>query len=197
MVTNIVIAPAFLVLPCLAFTSLVLSCLVLSCLVLFCLVLPPYLTFQKLLRTIIEKIYFVVNSLLITKCFIFIFHYISQFLGGVKTKERFVSPLPLKIRHIPRIGYVSLFPFLLNVIPLGSEKLESILDIIESPNLLWSNHGLRSIAEVLNVSCVFFFLHVSLSLRDDFSSCFIWSSSSFLSKIRFTNQYFILYALLT
>ena len=34
------------------------------------------------------------------------------------------------------------------MIPIGSNKLKSILDIIESPDLLWSDHGLRSIAKV-------------------------------------------------
>ena len=87
-------------------------------------------------------------------CFSLFILILFSFLGGVKTRERFVSPSPLKIRHIPRIGYVSLFPFLLNVIPLGSLKLGSILDIIESPDLLWSNHGLRSIAKVLHFATI-------------------------------------------
>ena len=69
-------------------------------------------------------------------------------LGGAQTKLAYRAPGPLDLKHIPRIGYVSLFPFLLNMIPIGSDKLRSILDIIESPDLLWSNHGLRSIAKV-------------------------------------------------
>lgn len=94
----------------------------------------------------------------------FILYFCFSILGGVKTKARYASPLPLKIRHIPRIGYVSLFPFLLNILPVGSNRLKSMLDIIESPDLLWSNHGLRSIAKVLYNTQVLLRHHVHIYL---------------------------------
>ena len=75
-------------------------------------------------------------------------------VGNTKTRQRYVSQKPLTIKHIPRIGYVTLFPFLLNIIPLHSEKIKYILDIIESPDHLWTNHGLRSISKVNNMNYV-------------------------------------------
>lgn len=109
------------------------------------------------------------DNALIVKLFCFliyhsflILYFCYSLLGGVKTKARYASPLPLKIRHIPRIGYVSLFPFLLNVIPVGSNRLKSMLDIIESPDLLWSNHGLRSIAKVIYVAQILLHIHLHI-----------------------------------
>jgi mannosyl-oligosaccharide glucosidase len=67
--------------------------------------------------------------------------------GGYKTKERFLAPEELSLQHIPRIGYVSLFPLLMRMLPPGSPRIDAVLDIIESPDLLWSDHGLRSIAK--------------------------------------------------
>jgi mannosyl-oligosaccharide glucosidase len=66
--------------------------------------------------------------------------------GSYKSRERYLSPEELTLRHIPRLGYVSLFPLLLRVLPVGSPKLGAVLDLIEAPDLLWSEHGLRSIA---------------------------------------------------
>ena len=40
---------------------------------------------------------------------------VSDGEGGVRSQRRFGSPEPLKFQHIPRIGYVSLFPLLLKV----------------------------------------------------------------------------------
>jgi len=68
--------------------------------------------------------------------------------GNYKQRERFVHPGNLSLEHIPRVGYVSLFPFLLQLLdPLESpQQLEHVLDMLESPDLLWSEHGLRSLA---------------------------------------------------
>ncbi|KAI4459446.1 mannosyl-oligosaccharide glucosidase [Holotrichia oblita] len=44
-------------------------------------------------------------------------------------------------------GYVSLFPFFLQLIKPNSPKLKKILDDIENPNLLWTNYGLRSLSK--------------------------------------------------
>ena len=44
-------------------------------------------------------------------------------------------------------GYVSLFPFILQIIQPDSPQLEKILDNIKNPNLLWTKYGLRSLAK--------------------------------------------------
>ncbi|KAJ9596409.1 hypothetical protein L9F63_012572 [Diploptera punctata] len=44
-------------------------------------------------------------------------------------------------------GYVSLFPFLLQIIDVNSPKLNKVLDDIKNPELLWTNYGLRSLAK--------------------------------------------------
>jgi len=49
---------------------------------------------------------------------------VSDGEGGVRSQRRFGSPEPLKFQHIPRIGYVSLFPLLLKVTtPAVHERL--------------------------------------------------------------------------
>ncbi|PNF40173.1 Mannosyl-oligosaccharide glucosidase GCS1 [Cryptotermes secundus] len=44
-------------------------------------------------------------------------------------------------------GYVSLFPFLLQILEPDSPKLNKILDDLKSTELLWTNYGLRSLAK--------------------------------------------------
>jgi mannosyl-oligosaccharide glucosidase len=44
-------------------------------------------------------------------------------------------------------GYVSLFPFLLQLVDPDSLKLGQILDDIRNPDLIWSNYGLRSLSK--------------------------------------------------
>ena len=62
--------------------------------------------------------------------------------------SRFVHPGNLSLEHIPRVGYVSLFPFLLNLVDERNvEKMSHVLDMMESPDLLWTEFGLRSIAK--------------------------------------------------
>ena len=71
--------------------------------------------------------------------------------GGMRTLRvfRVASPntTPLSRGHIPRIGYLSLYPLLLQLLSADSSRLESILDIIENDKQLWSPHGLRSISK--------------------------------------------------
>lgn len=65
--------------------------------------------------------------------------------GGYRMVERFVMEKP-SLSHIPRVGYVSIFPLLLKLLDPYSPKLGAILDMIEDPQQLWTDHGLRSIA---------------------------------------------------
>ena len=44
-------------------------------------------------------------------------------------------------------GYVSLFPFLLQILEPESPKLGKLLDDLKNPDLLWTNYGLRSLAK--------------------------------------------------
>ena len=43
-------------------------------------------------------------------------------------------------------GYISLFPFLLGLLPPDSPHLTPILDLIYSPDELWSPYGIRSLS---------------------------------------------------
>lgn len=44
-------------------------------------------------------------------------------------------------------GYVSLFPFLLQLLKPDSPKLYKILKDLDNPNLLWTEYGLRSLSK--------------------------------------------------
>jgi len=48
--------------------------------------------------------------------------------------------------RIHHAGYVSLFPFLLGLVPPDSDKIPHILQAMKDPQLMWSNYGLRSLA---------------------------------------------------
>jgi len=43
-------------------------------------------------------------------------------------------------------GYLSIFPLLLGIIPPDSPRLKPVLDLIRSPEHLWSPYGLRSLS---------------------------------------------------
>lgn len=66
--------------------------------------------------------------------------------GGLLMKEKLV-PVDLRREYIPRVGYVNLFPLLVRAIdPKDERRISAVLDMIEDPVLLWTPHGLRSIA---------------------------------------------------
>ena len=65
--------------------------------------------------------------------------------GGYKFLERLVMENPV-MSHIPRVGYVSLFPLLLKLVDPYSPRLGALLDMVEDPQKLWTDHGLRSLA---------------------------------------------------
>ena len=52
----------------------------------------------------------------------------------------------LTVQHVPRIGYVSLFPLLLKLLAPDNPRLGAVLDMMENPALLWSDFGIRSLS---------------------------------------------------
>lgn len=51
-------------------------------------------------------------------------------------------------KHICHKGYISLFPFLMKLIPADNvDKIENIVDLISNPEELWSDYGIRSLSK--------------------------------------------------
>lgn len=48
--------------------------------------------------------------------------------------------------HVCHRGYVSLFPVMLGLLPPSSPHVGHILDLISSPDHLWSPYGIRSLS---------------------------------------------------
>lgn len=48
--------------------------------------------------------------------------------------------------HVCHKGYLSLFPFLLSLLPPSAPQLGDILDLLRDPAHLWSPYGLRSLS---------------------------------------------------
>lgn len=68
--------------------------------------------------------------------------------GGVQIREKYVVAGDVALQYIPRMGYVNLFPLLTKLLDPQSPKLAAVLAALESPKLLWSDHGLRSLSTV-------------------------------------------------
>lgn len=49
--------------------------------------------------------------------------------------------------HVCHKGYISIFPFLVGLVPANSPRLGAILDQISDPEELWSDYGLRSLSQ--------------------------------------------------
>jgi mannosyl-oligosaccharide glucosidase len=76
----------------------------------------------------------------------FLFHLGGNGPAGLMTREHFVPRTPPKPQFVARLGYVSLFPLLLRLLPPDAPQLPSLLDLLRDPASLWSPHGLRSLS---------------------------------------------------
>ncbi|MCG8340144.1 MAG: hypothetical protein MI674_02570, partial [Cytophagales bacterium] len=53
------------------------------------------------------------------------------------------TPMP---RFVPHFGYVSLFPLFMQLFDPDDIMLSNQIDLLQKPDLLWSDYGLRSLA---------------------------------------------------
>ena len=53
----------------------------------------------------------------------------------------------LSLKYVKHFGYVSLFPLMTRVLDPQSTKLEKVLNDLQNPSLLWTQFGLRSLAQ--------------------------------------------------
>ena len=68
--------------------------------------------------------------------------------GGLLTRERFVPNRgALKQQWVEHLGYVSLFPLVLRLLPADAPQLAHLLELIGDEQRLWSPYGLRSLSK--------------------------------------------------
>ena len=53
----------------------------------------------------------------------------------------------VNLKYVKHFGYVSLFPLMTRVLNPQSSKLEKILNDLQNSSLLWTQYGLRSLAQ--------------------------------------------------
>ena len=53
---------------------------------------------------------------------------------------------PHRFQFVEHLGYVSLFPLLLRILPPDASELLDIIDMLHDPQRLWSPYGIRSLS---------------------------------------------------
>jgi mannosyl-oligosaccharide glucosidase len=66
--------------------------------------------------------------------------------GGLLMRKRWRGRHKARVGFVQHVGYVSLFPLLLKLLPADAPQLGAILDALTDPAQLWSKHGLRSLS---------------------------------------------------
>lgn len=70
-------------------------------------------------------------------------HYYKDIVQDLKESV----PGKINKKFNSHFGYVNLFPFLFGLVPRESESYKMVIALISHPKALWSEHGLRSLAE--------------------------------------------------
>lgn len=69
----------------------------------------------------------------------------------VRTQTEMIRVVKSKMgptnKYVNSFGYVSLFPFLLQILDPNSDKLAKTLADMKNPDMLWTNYGLRSLSK--------------------------------------------------
>jgi hypothetical protein len=58
---------------------------------------------------------------------------------------------PSQLQLVPCFGYVSLFPLMMQLLPADSHELGQQLQLLRQEQLLWTDHGLRSLAPTSSI----------------------------------------------
>ena len=66
--------------------------------------------------------------------------------GGLLMRERFV-PKGLKEQWVGHLGYVSLFPLALRLLPPDAPTLGPLLELLRDPKRLWTPYGIASLSK--------------------------------------------------
>jgi mannosyl-oligosaccharide glucosidase len=71
----------------------------------------------------------------------------------VAVQREFVRQVnqPPQLQLVPCFGYVSLFPLLMQLLPADSQELGQQLQLLRQEQLLWTPHGLRSLAPTSSI----------------------------------------------
>jgi mannosyl-oligosaccharide glucosidase len=56
-----------------------------------------------------------------------------------------------KYQYVNQVGYISLFPFLVQIVDPNSPKLGKILRDISNPDIFWTPYGLRSLSKSASI----------------------------------------------
>ena len=65
--------------------------------------------------------------------------------GGLQMRERFKATRQRE-GWVEHLGYVSLFPLMLRLLPADAPQLPRLLELLRDPKALWTPYGLRSLS---------------------------------------------------